>query len=86
MEAIPLIKELIVAMQRDGFERQASELQTLLDNFLSGSPQERKHAAQTIAANCHVKCYGDFNLHFSGNGSYPLWAHLSRIKDALSAF
>ena len=86
MEAIPLIKELIVAMRRDGFEHHANELQRLLDCFIGGSQKERKQAAQTISANCHVKCYGDLNLHISGNGSYPLWIHLSRIKDAPAAF
>lgn len=86
MEAIPLIKELIAAMRHDGFESHANELQGLLDQLLNGSKQERRHAAETISANCHVKCYGDLNIHVPGIGSYPLWAHLSRIKAALSAF
>jgi len=86
MEAIPLIRELIAAMRHGGFESHANELQRLLDELLGGSAQEQRHAAQTISANCHVKCYGDLNIHVPGNGSYPLWTHLSRIKDALAAF
>ena len=85
MEAVPLIEDLIKAMRLAGCAREAAELQELLDKLIGGSPGERQEAARAIAANCHIKCYGDLNLDMPGEGSYPLWNHLSRVKDALSA-
>jgi hypothetical protein len=85
MEAVPLIEDLIKAMRLAGYAREADELQELLGKLIGGSPGERQEAAHTIAANCHIKYYGDLNLDMPGEGSYPLWNHLSRVKDALSA-
>lgn len=80
-----MIEELIKAMRLAGCAREADELQELLCKLVGGSPAERHEAARSISANCHVKYYGDLNLDMPGGGSYPLWNHLSRVKDALAA-
>lgn len=84
MEAVPLIEGLIKAMRVAGYTREPNELQELLDKLIGGSPVERQEAAHIIAANCHIKYYGDLNLDMPGEGSYPLWNYLSRVRDALS--
>ena len=73
-------------MRRDGYPDLADDLKDLLEALVNGSSEQKKVAAKTISANCHVKYYGDLNLDVAGSGSYPLWSLLGRIKEGLSAF
>lgn len=85
MEAASLIEDLIKALRASGYAHEAGELQELLNQLLCGSLTERREAARTISDRCHIKWYGDLDLDVPGRSSYPLWNHLSRVKDALSA-
>lgn len=77
--------ELIDVLTVSGFQKEASDIEGFMRQLESPSAQDRESAANSIAARCHIKSYGDLNLNVRRTGKYPDLELLSEVKAALAS-